>query len=276
MIPRANVTAWRSEAPWPDDAQVEQDLVLTRAIIELFSDDFLSARLAFRGGTALYKLFLEDPLRYSEDIDLVQRLPERIGPTLDRIRDRLDPWLGAAEWDQGERGTTLTYRFESEIEPIVPLRLKVEINTREHGSLYGYEERPLSARNPWFSGSARVITFHLDELMGTKMRALYQRRQGRDLFDFWVLLRARRLDCSRVVEAFRHYLERQGQTISRAEYEENLRRKMADGMFLEEVRPLLASGVDYDADEALDLILEHLVVGLPGEPWKGDLGPDRE
>lgn len=78
MIPRAQITAWRSVAPWPDDAQVEQDLVLTRALIELFSRDFLRRRLAFRGGTALYKLFLDNPLRYSEDIDLVQRSPEPI------------------------------------------------------------------------------------------------------------------------------------------------------------------------------------------------------
>ena len=27
MIPRAHVTAWRATAPWPTDAQIEQDLV---------------------------------------------------------------------------------------------------------------------------------------------------------------------------------------------------------------------------------------------------------
>ena len=58
--------------PWADDAQVEQDLVLSRAVIELFGDDGLANTLALRGGTALYKLFLERPYRYSEDIDLVQ------------------------------------------------------------------------------------------------------------------------------------------------------------------------------------------------------------
>ena len=35
MIPAAFITAWRRTAPWNLDAQVEQDLVISRAIIEL-------------------------------------------------------------------------------------------------------------------------------------------------------------------------------------------------------------------------------------------------
>ncbi|MGH2469017.1 MAG: nucleotidyl transferase AbiEii/AbiGii toxin family protein [Chloroflexota bacterium] len=38
-------------------------------------------------------------------------------------------------------------------------------------------------KSPWFTGSADVPTFALEELLGTKLRALYQRRKGRDLFD---------------------------------------------------------------------------------------------
>lgn len=72
MIPRAHITAWRSKAPWSTDAQVEQDLVICRVIVELFSDEFLKREVAFRGGTALHKLHFNPPSRYSEDIDLVQ------------------------------------------------------------------------------------------------------------------------------------------------------------------------------------------------------------
>ena len=72
MIPRAHVLEWRQMHPWQGDDQVEQDLLLTRALIEIFSDDDLREMLAFRGGTALHKLYLQPPRRYSEDIDLVQ------------------------------------------------------------------------------------------------------------------------------------------------------------------------------------------------------------
>ena len=39
--------------------------------------------------------------------------------------------------------------------------------------------------SPWFTGATDIITYELDELMATKLRALYQRRKGRDLFDIW-------------------------------------------------------------------------------------------
>ena len=38
----------------------------------------------------------------------------------------------------------------------------------------------------WFSGHAKVLTFPLEELLGTKLRVLSQRRKGRDLFDLWL------------------------------------------------------------------------------------------
>ncbi len=63
MIPQAYITAWRAEAPWIEDFQVEQDLVISRALVEIFRHPVLAEALAFRGGTALYKLFLRPPAR---------------------------------------------------------------------------------------------------------------------------------------------------------------------------------------------------------------------
>lgn len=87
MIPEANVTQWRGNAPWITDEQVEQDLVLSRIIVELFSDPFLSTQIAFRGGTALHKLFLNPAMRYSEDIDLVRAASGPIKVIIDAIRN---------------------------------------------------------------------------------------------------------------------------------------------------------------------------------------------
>jgi hypothetical protein len=71
-------------------------------------------------------------IHYSEDIDLVQVDAGPIGPVLKAMRVRLDPWLGEPRWKQGQGRATFSYRFESETKPITPLKLKVEINTREH------------------------------------------------------------------------------------------------------------------------------------------------
>jgi len=57
-------------APWATDVQVEQDLVLSRILVEMFQDASLAEHLAFRGGTALHKLFLSPAAPYSEDVDL--------------------------------------------------------------------------------------------------------------------------------------------------------------------------------------------------------------
>ena len=182
MVPQADIVAWRQVAPWADDGMVEQDLILSRALIEIFSDVHLAGALAFRGGTALHKLVLSPPSRYSEDIDLVQVRHGPIGGLLDRIRSRL-AWLGEPARDQSETNVTLLFRFDSEIAPVRRLRLKIEIQTREHFSAYGHVTLPHSVSSRWFAGRAEILTFEVDELLATKLRALYQRRRGRDLFD---------------------------------------------------------------------------------------------
>ena len=111
MIPRDFITEWRAQAPWVQDFQVEQDLVISRALVAIFSEPVLHEALAFRGGTALYKLHLKPPARYSEDIDLVQTKAERAGPMMEALRAVLDPWLGKPRWKQTEgRGITLIRR----------------------------------------------------------------------------------------------------------------------------------------------------------------------
>lgn len=269
MIPQAHITAWRETAPWADDAQVEQDLVLSRATVEIFTDSELSDSLALRGGTALNKLFIHPPTRYSEDIDLVQAEPGAIGDVLNAIRSRLDPWLGRPKRSSSGASVTLVYRFESEVPPIRPLRLKIEINTREHFKVLDYEHPPLAVANPWFNGETKVTTYRLDELMGTKLRALYQRRKGRDLFDLWLCLGRGLLDPDQVVACFAAYMEHEKRTISRAAYERDLFEKETDSAFLDDIRPLLATGISYNVKVAATLVRESLISRLAGEPWRG-------
>ncbi len=222
MIPQAHITAWRSVAPWPDDAQVEQDLALTRSVVTLFADAHVSEKIALRGGTALYKLFITPGARYSEDIDLVQTQAAPAGPLIDAIRAGLDPWLGRPTRDRAEGGFSLIYRFDSEIPPVRPLRLKIEVNTREHFAADGFQRLPLAISNPWFAAEVRIRTYQLDELMGTKLRALYQRRKGRDLFDLWLCLERQLIRPERVVACFLRYMEHDGHPVSRAQFEQNL------------------------------------------------------
>jgi predicted nucleotidyltransferase component of viral defense system len=269
VIPKDYITEWRQHAPWLADAQVEQDLVLSRAIVEIYRDEELAGALAFRGGTSLYKLHLTPGIRYSEDIDLVQIRAEPIGPTMDRIRQRLDPLLGVPRRQINEGRVLLVYRFDSEDNPPQSLRLKIEINSREHFAHLGYIRSSYRIRNGWFSGEAAVTTYSFDELIATKLRALYQRKKGRDLFDLWLALDRGLVDEGQTVECFLRYMREGGTPVSRAEFEANLAGKRTLKAFREDIVPLLASEVLYDADQAFERVTTQLVARLPGAPWQG-------
>ena len=150
----------------------------------------------FAGGTALHKLVLHPSARYSEDLDFVQMKPEPIGPVLDIIRARLDPWLGEPRHQHSTRGTTLTYRVQSELPPVTPLRLKIEINTREHFQVFGVERRAFAIETRWFTGACDIPTYALDELLATKLRALTSAAQRPRPFRPVARPHARRRGCS--------------------------------------------------------------------------------
>ena len=271
MIPRDYITQWRERAPWSDDFQVEQDLVISRALVAMFSDPLLAGALAFRGGTALYKLYLTPPARYSEDIDLVQVEPGPAGPLMDGLRRAFDPWLGEARWKQSQGRVTFGYRFLSEDAPAMRLRLKVEINTREHFSVLGFTRRAFSVESRWYSGRVDITTFELDELLATKLRALYQRRKGRDLFDLEMGLADERSDPGRIAAAFRVYMDREGAPVTRAMLERNLARKIGDAQFNADMSALPRPGFEWRPREAMRTVSERLISLLPGEPWKGEM-----
>ena len=268
MIPADYIAEWRQHVAWVPSSQVEQDLVLSRVLVETFGDAILARSLAFRGGTALFKLHLTPAPRYSEDIDLVQTRAEPIGATLDRLRSRLDPWLGEPRRSFGEGRVTLVYRFASEDSEPLPLRLKVEINSREHFSVLGIESRPFEVRSRWFAGAESISTYTLDELLGTKLRALYQRRKGRDLFDLWWAATHASVDFDRVVACFREYLKADGLRVSRAELEANLAGKLHDRVFNADLGPLLAPGVEWDLGRAARFVLDEIAPRLSGKAWK--------
>ena len=181
MIARAELLEWRNAGyAWRTDAMVEQDLILSRILVDLFNNPILREQLIFRGGTALHKLCFPKPMRYSEDIDLVQRDPGPIGPIFDALRNALGSWLGTKPTrKQGPGVVNLVYRVPSEDTPLPNLRIKIEINTREHFQALPLQNHLLHVDSRWFSGSAEIMTYAVDELLATKMRALYQRRKGR-------------------------------------------------------------------------------------------------
>ena len=250
MIKEGYIREWNEFVPWKDPMMVEQDLIICRALVSIFSDDFLRENLAFRGGTALHKLFLQPQPRYSEDIDLVQIKPGPIKPIMFRLGEVLE-WLPNRSTLQKRHSNKLLFKVDSEIPPVQQIRLKVEINCFEHFNVLGWQEVPFRVENGWFTGEAKLTTYHLEELVGTKVRALYQRKKGRDLFDLYTALTARELDVEQVLECYRKYIEFVADRApSYKEFVQNIELKMQDEEFLEDVIPLLRPEIDFDPHKA--------------------------
>lgn len=265
MIPKAYIDAWRSVAPWSDPSQTEQDLVLSRALVELFSNDFLKENLGFRGGTALHKLYLYPQARYSEDIDLVQLKPGKAKPMLEAIRDQL-LFLGGKDDRQvklNEHNCTVYYQFETEMSPPPRMRVKIEINTREHFNVLGLLKEPFSVDNPWFQGSTEITAYQPEEILGTKLRALYQLKKGRDLFDLYYALENLDVNLDKIIECFHAYMElEENKAPTTREFELNLEEKMRDTEFAGDITALLRPGIEYDQDEAYRKIMNIVISRL--------------
>ncbi len=287
MRTRAEIIAWRHHAAWATDAQVEQDLLLTRAMIAIYRDRFLSAQVAMRGGTALHKLHLPPAARYSEDIDLVlvgDRPVAHVERALVRV---LEPLLGRPtsrrltsmrtamrNLSQPSKIRRLIYTYRPTAAPPAEMKIKIEVNFNEREPCYPLAALRYAPPLPDLRGAVTLKTFDLDEMLGTKMRALLQRSQGRDLFDLDRACARHEeslagggkpvVDSKRVVDAFRTYMRREGTRVRRPDFEASLREKLASRAFRSDMAKVLPPDVTYDIDAAAHRVRESLIARLPG------------
>lgn len=85
--------------------------------------------------------------------------------------------------------------------------MKIEINCFEHFNELGLVKFPFSMENSWFSGNSELTTYVLEELLGTKLRALYQRKKGRDLFDLYKALTLADVDIDLIIRCYKRYMK---------------------------------------------------------------------
>ena len=288
MRSRAEIIAWRAHAAWATDAQVEQDLLLTHAMVAIFRDPFLARQVAMRGGTALHKLHLAPAARYSEDIDLVvvgARPVAHIERALVRV---LEPLLGrpiaragaamrmaARNLARPSKIRRLTYHYAPAVAPPAVMKIKIEMNFNERRPCYALADFPYAPPLPGGDAAVTLRTYSLDEMLGTKMRALLQRSQGRDLFDLdracvrhdeaLAAGRGPLVDPGRVAAALATYLRREGTRVTRGAYEASLRTKLATRAFRQDMTKVLPPGVEYDIDAAAERVRGRFVACLPAK-----------
>lgn len=255
MIPEPVLTQWRLRAPWGDDRQVAQDLLLSLLAIRVARDPRLSDALAWRGGTALHKLYLETARRYSEDLDYV--LVSRAGHTA--VADALKRVVGELEMecDRDEVSDTRVTVWARVRVPAVgdDVRIKFEVNCADADPCMELVRVTHQVRTRVWSQEADVLTYQPAELIGTKFRALAQRRKGRDLWDLWLARRELSLDDEILASAADHYLAHEGITPT------ELRRRVAahrrDPDFGRDIEPLTGEvEADFDVDRVAHAFIQ--------------------
>jgi len=260
MIPKPYIAKWQEHAPWNEFSQVEQDLIISRALVEIFSDEFLRENLAFRGGTALHKLYLNPAPRYSEDIDLVQIKEGPIKPIMEKLDKVITFFEEPRKTQVKGHGAKALYRFTTEYEEI-RMRLKLEINCKEHFNVLDWIDFPFEIESEWFSGKANIKTYNINELLGTKLRALYQRSKGRDLFDLDYARLNLELDNAQIIQCFKEYttFATGKRPPSKREFLLNFEAKQNDPNFTGDMEALLRTGIKYNQEEASEWVINQLI-----------------
>lgn len=265
MIDRPALIAWRSQAPWPSPVQIEQDLLLSRLMIEIARDDVLGPELVMRGGTCLNKLHLPTPLRYSEDLDYVRRTRGGIKPYTQALA-KIAEQVGLTVSSRQRSGQMVHVYFDGQpTEGIGRIRIKIEMNIAETEPHRPGKALAHKVETSWWSGAADIPTFQPSELLATKLRALYQRSKGRDLFDLWLGLTVLKADPEQIIAGFNHYM-RDG-AFSFPELRNNLSAKLASTGFRRDLDALtthLPAG--YEPDIAADLVMRELGSRLRNAP----------
>lgn len=195
------------------------------AMVEIANDPLLGGELVLRGGNVFHKLFLPEPYRYSEDLDFVRASAGGIGDVMKRFIS-LGRELGFEARTKIGEFPKVYWRFA--FEDGTPGKTKLEINTYERSLIMPLAKRVRRVDNPFYTGGAEIPTFQPEELVATKLRALYQRKKGRDLYGLWLALTILGLDPEVIVAAFPVYRPRgvDGELMAG-----NLAAKLADETF---------------------------------------------
>jgi predicted nucleotidyltransferase component of viral defense system len=131
------------------------------------------------------------------------------------------------------------------------------MNTRERASALPIQSRDFLVNSKWWSGQARVQTYHPAELIATKLRALYQRSKGRDLFDIWVTMTELELEPDEILAAFATYRpERYSSSLAIS----NLDEKLKTQTFRIDLKSIASEApLGYDIDKAAEFVKETLL-----------------
>ncbi len=159
----------------------------------------------------------------------------------------------------------MTYSLPSIIESGRMLDIVVEANVTERKPHFPVVAIPFSFPFRDKSVQTQIKGYDIHEMLGTKMRAMFQRRRGRDLFDlYWALTKSTSpIQPAGIIESFQHYMKQEGTKAGRAEFIGILDAHLRDRGFCSDMEPLLRTGISYDPQVAGLYVKTNLLSLLP-------------
>lgn len=243
MIPRQALTSWSRQTPWGPDEQIAQDLFLCAVAVEVALDAILAGALAWRGGTCLHRLHLPTPYRYSEDLDYVLlrggATYAQMTASLRVIADRLGAVMSAPERSPIRYVT----HFEIGAAGLArPISIKLEINSADAEPALDLVAVPLAVHAlGWRDAEGAPLTYQVPELLGTKFRAISERKKGRDLWDIYHATSRLRVADAPLAACAAHYLKYHD--IMPSDFRQRLAANLLDPAFRQDMDTLIVGGL---------------------------------
>lgn len=198
------------------DRVIEKDYVLSWLLIAIAESD-LCGRLAFKGGTALKRIYYPD-YRFSEDLDFTLRgelshheLVDAFGVSFTRLHERVNLILSLRSAEHNAFGSSaLLLNYTGPLRGQLGRRhLKVDV-TRGERLMSPPADRPLRAPYTDFPKGVRLPTYTLDEILIEKLCALMGRTEPRDLYDVHSLFRRGDVNLAVVPAGFKAKAQHKG------------------------------------------------------------------
>jgi predicted nucleotidyltransferase component of viral defense system len=159
------------------------------------------------------------------------------------------------------------YKLPSVAQPGRELTIEVEANVTERIPHFPVQRLPFAVEFRGARLGTELVSYNINEMLATKMRALFQRKKGRDLFDLYWALTARSalpVSAAEILKAFDHYMHAEGELVARGKFIAHLHQCLADRAgFCTDINSFLRRDLTYDSDVAGAFIERYLLGLLP-------------
>ncbi len=253
-----DVKVWADEQGLPDLLFAELDYRLVKTLEALYSNDFLSERLCMKGGTAINKLYLGETSRLSVDLDFNHLgSKEEVLKEKRAVRELIVEVLKKQDnsydvhYERPYGLTRIKVRYKTVGGPIQ--NFKIEISHVERFPILP----PLKKEIKTPDGLANVLTYTLEELTSTKLRALLERFKGRDIYDLYFISQLKP-DTTVVRKMFLYYFYRSRKVFNPKVHYKAIIKRYESGNYVDDVTDFVKPTVTFNLREAAkDVIAQY-------------------